>query len=266
MSSTDALRTVLAARQLLVSRAPFADVRDLLTDHYTIEDDHNLATLWSLYDAAESQDLPYWDVRASARVMSRLLQPRTYLEVGTRRGWSLAQVVDEVPDVTSYVFDMWVPNYGDTQQHGPDWVRQKMQTIAGTRGQPGIVTVDGNSHDTLPVYFHTAQTSNDPRLPLEFDMITVDGDHTLLGAWWDLIDLFPRVRVGGAMIFDDLEWGGDEQTGGCATSQFDREPAPQHVRTLMEIWQYMQILFPTFLFLTSPLTLRHAAGIAVRFA
>ena len=35
-------------------------------------------------------------------------------------------------------------------------------------------------------------------------MITVDGDHTNLGAAQDLADVIPHVAIGGALIFDDV--------------------------------------------------------------
>ena len=39
---------------------------------------------------------------------------------------------------------------------------------------------------------------------LKFDLITVDGDHSVSGAWDDLKNVTPRLRVGGVLVFDDI--------------------------------------------------------------
>ena len=37
-----------------------------------------------------------------------------------------------------------------------------------------------------------------------FDVITIDGDHSELGAAQDMCDTLPRLAVGGAVVFDDI--------------------------------------------------------------
>ena len=39
---------------------------------------------------------------------------------------------------------------------------------------------------------------------LFFDLITIDGDHSLKGALRDIKNVLPRLKIGGAIIFDDI--------------------------------------------------------------
>ena len=235
----------------------------LLLEHYGNDGDPNLETFDHLYRKSMIEGIPYWDVRVSARVASRVIQPATYLEIGTRRGWSLAQVFAEIPEVRAYVVDMWVPGYGGNQG-SPEFVQNKMQAVVGSEHTPCIEFIAGNSHDVLPAFFADQLSLKQGPAPKEFDLITVDGDHALQGAWWDLYDLFPRVAVGGAMLFDDLDYIGDEKFLGVFTSsQHARPPMPAYVQSLGEVWQHMASLYPNFVFFNS-LRLEHRCGIALR--
>jgi predicted O-methyltransferase YrrM len=37
-----------------------------------------------------------------------------------------------------------------------------------------------------------------------FDLITVDGDHSAAGAAADIENVMPRLKIGGALVFDDI--------------------------------------------------------------
>lgn len=143
-----------------------------------------------------------------------MTQPRGYLEIGTRRGWSLAQVLAESPNVQAYFCDWWTQNYGGVENPGPGFVRDEMRRVAPDHCG-ALHFLSGNSHDTLPVFFQDvhlgALALADESLlrtgeaaPRMFDLVTVDGDHTALGTWWDLADVLPYVAIGGALVFDDL--------------------------------------------------------------
>ena len=49
------------------------------------------------------------ETRCFAAWLARELQPETYLEVGVRRGFSMAMVAARSPQVEIYGFDLWVP-------------------------------------------------------------------------------------------------------------------------------------------------------------
>lgn len=122
------------------------------------------------------------------------IKPKTYLEVGTRRGWSLAMVASAAPNCKIYSFDEWHEGYGGVDNPGPTFILNELNTL-GCNNE--IDFVSGNSHVTLREFF---QTNPDKKL----DMILIDGDHSVEGAYQDLKDTIEYLNVGGAIIFDDI--------------------------------------------------------------
>jgi glycosyltransferase involved in cell wall biosynthesis/predicted O-methyltransferase YrrM len=227
-------------------------------------DDADVAMNWlrDTYQASLDENTPYWDVRKTVRAATAVLQPKTYLEIGTRRGWSLAQYFAVQPQGRAYVFDLWIQAYGDVPQGSPELVRDKMKQVVGEGHTPDIEFISGNSHDTLNDCFNGLIPLQSGSCPTEFDLIVVDGDHTNVGAWWDLYDTFPRVKVGGAIIFDDLDSTGiDEMT--YTVSSYQRPPLPEGVSGLRNVWLYMQSLHPNFVFIDC-YSYRFPCGIGIR--
>ena len=136
----------------------------------------------------------YADLVTAVMALADVIKPRNYLEIGVRRGRSVAAVASRAPDVDIAMFDMWLSNYAGMDNPGPDFVRAELAKV-GHRGKTEFI--NGNSHDTLPAYFKANPD-------VGFDMITVDGDHTNLGAAQDIADVIPHVSIGGALIFDDV--------------------------------------------------------------
>jgi predicted O-methyltransferase YrrM len=91
-------------------------------------------------------------------------------------------------------FDLWVENYAGMENPGKEFVRKELDRV-GFRGS--VEFVDGDSRQTVPRYF-----AEHP--DLFFDLITVDGDHSTEGARRDLLHVIPRLKVGGALVFDDI--------------------------------------------------------------
>lgn len=205
--------------------------------------DANLPAFMSNLQKMKS-DKSLYEIRVTLRALSRIIKPKNYLEIGTRRGWSLAQVLAEASSVKVVSFDLWVPQYAGSTNPGPDFLKSEMMKIVGA-GVLDIKFVCGNSHDTFPEYFRSIKSSG-----LKYDIITVDGDHTLQGAWWDLVDVMPIVSVGGAIVFDDLDYEGDEKVFGVkAESKYRREPMPKNIRTLTDVWNEIKKTHPNFVFL-----------------
>ena len=133
---------------------------------------------------------------------ARAMRPRTYLEIGVRRGRSMAQVLTESPGTHAWGFDLWLAGYGSVPEQGivvenpgPDFVRAELERIgAGS----SVELVVGCSHRTVPEFLASDVA------PAEFDLILVDGDHTPDGARADLEQAFSRVGPGGAILFDDI--------------------------------------------------------------
>lgn len=215
-----------------------------------------------------------YEIRSALRALARALRPASYLEIGTRRGWSLAQVAAEVPDVQAWAVDLWIPGYAGVENPGPEFVHGEIgRAVPGFAGR--ITYIDGNSHDVLPAFLRGADLlpacdeglalarASESR-PHRFDLVTVDGDHTALGAWWDLMDVMPWVALGGAVVFDDLVDTSDEAGGGRPNCRVPRPPPPEGLRpSLLDVWRRLPDRFPGFRYLEN-LEARPPIGIAVR--
>jgi glycosyltransferase involved in cell wall biosynthesis/SAM-dependent methyltransferase len=131
-------------------------------------------------------------------------KPRNYLEVGVRRGRSIAQVLVESPDAEVYGFDMWISDYADAPNPGPEFVMEELGKL-NIKKLPTLIM--GDSHETLPLFFA------DPNKPQEFDLINIDGDHSYDGAKLDLEIAFAHLAPGGALLFDDIRHNGCPELG-----------------------------------------------------
>ncbi len=136
----------------------------------------------------------YADIATVLEAAARLIRPRNYLEIGVRRGRSMAMVAATCPDCEIVGFDLWTPDYAGMSNPGPDFVRAEMKKLGYASR---LELIAGNSHVTLPRFF-----SEHPSV--YFDLVTVDGDHSRRGAEQDLRDVLPRLKVGGIVVFDDI--------------------------------------------------------------
>ncbi len=139
-------------------------------------------------------DWCYLDILTVLCAAAELIRPQNYLEIGVRRGRSLAVVLSRSPATNCFGFDMWKENYAGMKNPGSAFVEEELRGI----GHTGTLEfIDGNSHQTLKVFLK--------KFPgLLFDLITVDGDHSDKGAYEDLRDVLPRVAPGGTVVFDDI--------------------------------------------------------------
>lgn len=133
------------------------------------------------------------ETRMFVTFLARHIVPANFLEVGVRRGWSTAAVALASPEVQICAFDEWHENYGGVLNPGPSFVQSELSKLGYNKP---IVFINGNSHNTLRAFFE----GNDEM----FDMILIDGDHTVDGATQDLMDTMPHVNVGGVVVFDDI--------------------------------------------------------------
>lgn len=136
----------------------------------------------------------YADIVTALYGISSLIKPTSYLEIGVRRGRSMAMVASVCPECHIVGFDIWKTNYAGMPNPGPDFVRDELVKL-GYKGK--LELIDGNSHITVKEYF---QKNPD----IYFDLITVDGDHTAQGALEDLSDVLPHLKIGGVVVFDDI--------------------------------------------------------------
>jgi len=135
----------------------------------------------------------YADINTFCLGGSNILKPASYLEIGVRRGRSAAMVVSQSPKCNVVGFDLWIQNYAGMDNPGPQFVSAELRKV-GHQGEATFVA--GDSRRTVPEFF---QKNPD----MYFDMITVDGDHSISGAREDLNNVLWRLKVGGMLIFDD---------------------------------------------------------------
>lgn len=144
--------------------------------------------------ATYGQTWRYADICTVLYALSKRLGVSDYLEIGVRQGRSLAMVAATSPTANIVGFDLWLKNYAGMDNPGPNFVHKEMHNV-GYTGH--LHFVSGNSHETVPRYFEAYPEAT-------FDLITVDGDHSPEGAMQDLLTVLPRLRIGGALVFDDI--------------------------------------------------------------
>jgi predicted O-methyltransferase YrrM len=192
------------------------------------------------------------DLRLGISWLASMVQPDNYLEIGVRRGFSMAVLASARPKATIYGFDMWIKNYVGVKNPGPSFVRGELERV-GFKGK--VTFVDGNSHRTLPRFFGEKPYSAIDRIRgraihapgQDFDMVLVDGDHSIEGAYQDLMQVMGHIRIGGALVFDDIA---------PDLSQFDeagREAIrkelgadPKGLKGLHGVWRAIQLERPNF--------------------
>lgn len=136
----------------------------------------------------------YADILTVLAAAGELLEPDSYLEIGVRRGRSAAILASVAPECAIVGLDLWEEGYAEMENPGPELVRAELAKVVH-RGR--LELIQGDSHELLPRLL-------EERPELSFDVVTVDGDHTPDGAERDLRDVLPRLRIGGALVFDDV--------------------------------------------------------------
>lgn len=171
--------------------------QQLLSFHHLLATDEYVTYVDNLYRHSRDkfgESWKYFDITNVIFGSALLLQPENYLEIGVRRGRSVCCLAKASPNTNIYACDMWVANYAGIPNPGPEFVSEELARF-GFLGK--LDFINGNSHETLP------ELRNN-RPDLYFDMITVDGDHSADGAMQDLEDVFPRLKKGGVLVFDDI--------------------------------------------------------------
>ena len=191
------------------------------------------------------------EIRSVLHWLAMKFQPKTYLEVGVRRGFSLAMVASQCHEAEIYGFDLWIPHYAGVDNPGPEFVQSEMKKVGYKKN---LHLVNGDSHKTLPAFFgngsvgfwNRLRSVGAKRRPETFDVIAIDGDHSLLGSYQDLVDTMPHCAPGGVVVFDDIvpdvsptnpnadgikkEWGED----------------PYGWKNPLGVWHAIQDRFPNF--------------------
>lgn len=176
------------------SREAICFVADLIDRMTPSEEIAGQQAYYRLAQAQFGRHMRYADITTTLWASSALIRPGSYLEIGVRRGRSACIVGAMNPDCSILGFDLWLENYAGVANPGADFVRSELRAV----GHKGTVELlSGDSRETVPAFLHAHPG-------LFFDLITVDGDHTALGAATDLANVLPRLKVGGIVVFDDI--------------------------------------------------------------
>lgn len=156
----------------------------------------------------------YADINTALIGLAQRMKVESYLEIGVRRGRSMAMVATSSPNCRIVGFDLWIADYAGMENPGPDYVRNELTRLE-FRG--AIELVAGDSSQTVPAWFAAH--------PEEFfDLITVDGDHSTEGAVTDLENVLPRLKIGGALVFDDISNQSHANLAGVWKEFLERHP------------------------------------------
>lgn len=136
----------------------------------------------------------YADISTVLYGICKRIEVESYLEIGVRRGRSMAIVAGVHADAAIVGFDLWIPNYVGIENPGPAFVQNELERVGYARQ---ATLISGNSRVTVPQYFRSHPDAY-------FDIITVDGDHSARGAAIDLRNVMSRVKIGGFLVFDDI--------------------------------------------------------------
>lgn len=136
----------------------------------------------------------YADINTVLYALCQHMNIESYLEIGVRRGRSMSIVASQIPNCSITGFDLWIPNYCGVDNPGQEFVKGELNKV-GFKGS--VEFVAGDSKKTVPEYFK--QNPN-----AYYDLITVDGDHSIGGAVTDLNNILPHLKIGGVVVFDDI--------------------------------------------------------------
>lgn len=117
--------------------------------------------------------------------------PRRYLEIGTREGGSLVAVLKHSNPAPEFIAicDTWGNSHGGTQRGNHSHIQE---ILDGINYQGEVTWLDGNSLDLIPTLQQT------------FDLILIDGDHSIKGARADLNNCWPLLEESSFLVMDDV--------------------------------------------------------------
>lgn len=132
-------------------------------------------------------------IQSTISALAKLLQPMHYLEIGVRRGFTMAMAGARNDMCQSIGFDLWIPGYAGIDNPGEEFVYGEMHNI----GYDLFALIPGDSKQTVPNWFKANPD-------MFFDLILVDGDHSKFGALTDVYNTIAHLKEGGCLVLDDL--------------------------------------------------------------
>lgn len=123
--------------------------------------------------------------------LSKFLKPTSYLEIGTRYGYSLVSIYLGAKESLNFITSIDLEEYENKSQN---YARENLLSV-GYKGKYELSI--GSSHDSK------IKQKVQGKL---YDLVCVDGDHSYEGTLDDIIFYWNNVRPGKFMIIDDVLW------------------------------------------------------------
>ena len=173
------------------------------------ETDEGIDRISLLCTKCISENVLFWNVHVALAFLAGKFQPKSYLEVGVRHGGSLVQVLDSPFLKNVVAMDVWEGNFFSPKDSNPlNTLQNHIQSFQDKKGiKVPIEYIKGNSHIELKKLIEDKRT---------FDLILIDGDHSLIGARKDLEEAFQLLSEKGVVVFDDVMLGHHEYLLGVA--------------------------------------------------
>jgi predicted O-methyltransferase YrrM len=131
-------------------------------------------------------------------------RPIKYLEIGAFHGANVISVAESYglhPDSKLYCIDPWI-NYDEYPEYKEEGMQENNYSIF-------MRNIRNNNLDNKVITLRGFSSVEIPKLENEsFDIIFIDGNHEAEFVLEDAVLSFPKLKVGGYMIFDDYYWDG----------------------------------------------------------
>lgn len=122
-------------------------------------------------------------------------------EIGSFEGIGSLFLVNKLcghPESRLYCIDHWKDTYGSEAEelrvYDKDFVGQYGRFLHNTRETPKIVPLQGVSDEMIS------------HLPNSLDFAYIDGDHSPNQTYSDAVHIFPKMKKGGIILFDDYQF------------------------------------------------------------
>lgn len=167
-----------------------------------LEDDPHLDDIFELITNRVAN---IWVVLA---YLAKATKTERYMELGVRRGFSMAIVGGRRKTASLVGFDLWIPGYAGCDNPGADFVKSELQKV----GHTGPINfIDGDCAKTVPAY-------EDKIL---FPLILNDAGHDPGSVRRDIKNSLPHLAPGGYLVIDDLQDLGVKSAWDAAAAELD---------------------------------------------
>ena len=127
------------------------------------------------------------------------------LEIGSFEGASASWFLDELMGhpaarltaIDTFAGSMEHKSAGDIDYGLAKLEERFLANVAATGRLGQVRVIKGASHDVLPQLRQAGEV---------FDFVYIDGSHVAADVLTDATDVWPLVKVGGTIVFDDYEW------------------------------------------------------------